>query len=328
MAATSWCDGRRDEFAVTTVLVRLPNHVGDACMALPALHLLSEAGLRCALVGRGWAESLFEGLRMSYVPIHGQLRRDVGQVRRARVSIDGEALGLVLPNSFGSAMLFTLAGVPSAGLATAYRRLLLRWPCPIPAECHEVERFYTVALAALRAWGADSSRTQPPPTLGLPLTAAQRNAAVALRRSSRVGERYALLAPVATGLHRGHIKHWAHFAELTPLLRERGLAPVAAPPASEVEAARAALPGVTLLPPSPLGVFAALAESAAVVIANDSGTSHVAAAVGARQVTIFGVTDRRRTGPWSARAVCVGENGAWPDVPQVVAAIDEALALP
>jgi heptosyltransferase II len=328
MAATPRRDCPHDESGVTTVLVRLPNHVGDACMALPALHLLSETGLRCALVGRGWAESLFEGLRMSYVPIHGHLRQDVGRVRQARVSIDGEARGLVLPNSFGSALLFRLAGVPSAGLATAHRGLLLRWPSSPPGESHEVERFYSAAFAALRAWGLAMNRTVPPPSLGLTLTAAQRSAAVALRRTSRVGERYALLAPVATGLHRGRIKHWAHFAELTSLLRERGLAPVAAPPASEVEAARAALPGVTLLPPSPLGVFAALAEGAAVVIANDSGTSHVAAAVGARQVTIFGVTDHRRTGPWSARAVCVGENGAWPDVSQVVAAIDEALALP
>ena len=328
MAATPRRDCPHEYSAVTTVLVRLPNHVGDACMALPALRLLSEASLRCALVGRGWAESLFEGLRMSYVPIHGQLRRDVAQVRQARVSIDGEACGLVLPNSFGSALLFSLAGVPSAGLATAYRRPLLRWPSPAPGECHEVERFYGAALAALRAWGLPANRPVPPPSLGLPLTVAQRSAAVALRRASGVTERYALLAPVATGLHRGRNKHWAHFAELTPVLCERGLVPVAAPPASEVEAARAALPGVTLLPPSPLGVFAALAEGAAVVIANDSGTSHVAAAVGARQVTIFGVTDRRRTGPWSARAVCVGENGVWPDVPQVVAAIEEALALP
>jgi heptosyltransferase-2 len=52
----------------------------------------------------------------------------------------------------------------------------------------------------------------------------------------------------------------------------------------------------------------------------------VAAAVGARQVTIFGVTERARTGPWSPRAVCVGANGAWPAVAAVVAAIDAALA--
>jgi heptosyltransferase-2 len=312
----------------TTVLVRIPNHVGDACMALPALHLLREAGLRYALVGRGWVESLFEGLRSSYLPLQGRLRLDVAHVRQFRSSIDGEARGLVLPNSFGSALMFALAGVPSAGLATASRRLLLRWPSPEPRECHEVERFYGAALAALRAWGLPTDRPLPPPALQLPLTPGQISAALAVRRAGGVGERHALLAPVATGLHRGRIKHWDHFGQLVPALRERGFVPVAAPPPAEVEAVRAALPGVALLPPVPLGVFAALAASAGVVIANDSGTSHVAAAVGVRQVTIFGVTDWRRTGPWSARAVCVGENGRWPEVTEVVAAIDKALALP
>jgi heptosyltransferase-2 len=312
----------------TTVLVRIPNHVGDACMALPALHLLREAGLRYALVGRGWVESLFEGLRSSYLPLQGRLLRDVAHVRQFRTSIDGEARGLVMPNSFGSALMFALAGVPSAGLATASRRLLLRWPSPEPSECHEVERFYGAALAALRAWGLPTDRPVPPPELQLPLTPGQISAALAVRRAGGVGERYALLAPVATGLHRGRSKHWDHFGQLVPALRERGLVPVAAPPPAEVDAVRAALPGVALLPPVPLGAFAALAASAGVVIANDSGTSHIAAAVGARQVTIFGVTDRRRTGPWSARAMCVGENGRWPEVPEVVDAIDEALALP
>ncbi len=256
----------------TTVLVRIPNHVGDACMALPALHLLREAGLRHALVGRGWVESLFEGLRSSYLPLQGRLLRDVAHVRQFRTSIDGEARGLVLPNSFGSALMFALAGVPSAGLATASRRLLLRWPSPAPGDCHEVERFYGAALAALRAWDLPSEHSTPPPALQLPLTAGQISAAIAVRRAGRVGDRYALLAPVATGLHRGRIKHWAHFGQLVPALRERGLVPVAAPPPAEVEAVRAALPGVALLPPVPLGVFAALAESAGVVIANDSGT--------------------------------------------------------
>jgi heptosyltransferase-2 len=311
-----------------TVLVRIPNHVGDACMALPALHLLREAGLRCALVGRGWGESLFEGLRLSYLPLQGRLLRDAAHVRQFRASIDGEARGLVLPNSFGSALMFALAGVPSAGLATASRRLLLRWPSPAPRDCHEVERFYGATLAALRAWGLATDRPAPSPSLQLSLTPGQSNAALAVRRAGGVGERYALLAPVATGLHRGRVKHWSHFGQLVPALRERGLMAVAAPPPAEVEAVRTALPGVALLPPVPLGVFAALAANAGVVIANDSGTSHVAAAVGVRQVTIFGVTDRHRTGPWSARAVCVGENGRWPEVPEVVAAIDEALALP
>lgn len=311
-----------------TVLVRLPNHVGDACMALPALHLLRDADVRVALVGRGWGRSLFEGFRQPYVAIQGRLLRDIGPVRAATRSIQDPLRGLVLPNSFGSALLFALAGVPSAGLATARRGWLLRWPTAEPAECHEVERFFGAAAAALRAWGIAAGRATPPSSLGLPLTEAQRGAADSLRRTGGVGDRYALVAPVATGLHRGQAKHWAHFAQLTPLLQQRGLVVVAAPPPNEIDAVRAALPGAAILPPVPLGVFAALADGAAVVIANDSGTSHVAAAVGARQVTIFGVTDRARTGPWSRRAVCVGANGAWPAVDEVIAAVDAALRLP
>lgn len=310
------------------VLVRLPNHVGDACMSLPALHLLQGAGLRCTLLGQGWGASLFEGLGMPYYAVQGRLLHDAARVRRYRQSLDSDTRAVVLPNSFSSALLFVLAGVPAAGLATAHRLLLLRWPSAEPRDSHEVERFYSVAKAALSAWGLATPAEAPPRVLRLPLTEAQRTAAESLRRSGRVGERYALLAPIATGLHRGRVKHWSGFAELMPILRERGLAAVAAPPAAEVEAARVALPGAILLPPVPLGVFAALADRASVVIANDSGTSHVAAAVGARQVTIFGVTDRRRTGPWSPRAVCVGEDGAWPGVAEVVAAIDRALALP
>jgi heptosyltransferase-2 len=54
------------------------------------------------------------------------------------------------------------------------------------------------------------------------------------------------------------------------------------------------------------------------VVCNDSGTSHLAAAVAARQITLFGVTRRERTGPWSPDAVCLGSHDAWPDVGTVV----------
>ena len=53
------------------------------------------------------------------------------------------------------------------------------------------------------------------------------------------------------------------------------------------------------------------------VICNDSGVSHVAAAASARQLTLFGVTRPGRTGPWSPRAVCVGAEDAWPPEDEV-----------
>jgi heptosyltransferase-2 len=311
---------------VTKVLVRLPNHVGDACMALPALHALRAAGLNCALAGKPWGGSLLASLGLPYLPISGQLLADRATLRGWLASNAGEPRGLVLPNSFGSALLFALAGVPSAGLATDFRRLLLRWPIPAPGECHEVERFHAAAVGALEAWGRRVS-ADVPPELGLRLTVQQIAEAAGLLQQHGV-DRYALLAPVATGRHHGRAKHWEHFAELVPALQARGLQAVAAPTVQEAEAVRAALPGAMLLPPVALGVYAALSQRAAVAIANDSGSSHVAAAVGARQVTIFGVTDRHRTGPWSPRAVCVGAYGAWPGLPEVIMAIDQALALP
>jgi heptosyltransferase II len=311
---------------VTTVLVRLPNHVGDACMALPAVHALRLAGWPCALVGKAWGESLFAGLHLSYTAIEGRVLADRARLRELRATL-GNVCGLILPNSFGSALAFALAGVPGAGLATAGRRVLLRWPVPDPGPRHEVERFHAAAVGALRAWG---SRVEipVPAALGLQVTVEQAAQAQTTLREQGVRGAYALLAPVATGRHHGQVKHWAHFAALMPALHERGLQAVVAPPSQEADAVRAAMPEATLLRPVPLGVYAALAQAAAVVIANDSGSSHVAAAVGARQVTIFGVTDRQRTGPWSKRAVCIGDNGTWPDVAQVVNAIDQALAQP
>lgn len=296
-------------------------------MALPALRALQAAGCSCVLVGRGWGESLLAGLRLPYRVIEGRVLADGARLRTLDDVAMSDTRGLILPNSIGSALAFALAGVPSAGLATGLRRVLLRWPSMDPGPCHEVQRFHAAAIAALKAWNLSTDMSIPA-VLGLRPTAEQSAQAHATLDSCAVTRGYALLAPVATGLHHGQVKHWGHFAELLPVLRERGLQAVAAPLVREADAVRAVLPEATLLPPVALGVYAALARSAAVVIANDSGSSHVAAAVSARQVTIFGVTDRSRTGPWSPRAVCVGDNGAWPDVPAVVAAVDEALALP
>ncbi|HLR78764.1 MAG TPA: glycosyltransferase family 9 protein, partial [Burkholderiaceae bacterium] len=67
-------------------------------------------------------------------------------------------------------------------------------------------------------------------------------------------------------------------------------------------------------PPVGLGAFATLTRHASLVICNDSGVSHIAAAAGARQLTLFGVTEQERTGPWSSSATCLGSASAWPDV--------------
>ena len=41
-----------------SLLIRLPNHLGDACMTLPALDRLAAAGVSLVLAGRRWAPEL------------------------------------------------------------------------------------------------------------------------------------------------------------------------------------------------------------------------------------------------------------------------------
>ena len=85
--------------------------------------------------------------------------------------------------------------------------------------------------------------------------------------------------------------------------------------------AKAACPDAKICPPTSLGTIAALAKHARVVIANDSGMSHVAAAVGANQITLIGVTNPVRTRPWNPRAIVLGSENGWPTVDEVLGAM-------
>jgi heptosyltransferase II len=303
--------------------MRLPNHVGDACMALPAIRLIANAGFTPLLVGRPWAESLFAGFNWPALTLQSSLLEDAARLRQKLGGIRLPAL--VLPNSFSSALLFRLARLRVAGAAVNGRRLLLDVAIERAGRGHEVERFYGVAVAALTAWNQPPASTRPPAELGLVLHADDIARAQVMLAQHAVASRFALIAPIATGLHRGRIKHWTLFEPLVRELAARGIASIAVPTVHEAAATAAAVPSARLLPPVALGTLAAIAQRATLVVANDSGVSHVAASVNARQVTLIGVTDAARTGPWSARAICAGELGRWPTLAEAMSAVDTAL---
>lgn len=309
-----------------SLYVRLPNWVGDACMCLPALDLLRREGYPLVLCGRSWARDLFSGQTAGDAFV--ALGRSFGENRRTlRQSLAGcgPVRGLVFPNSLSSAALFRLAGIRSAGYRGDGRSLLLGWALPKPRGLHEVEVFYRLAHDTLRRWrpGTGDLPPTPGPRLALPLTATHHEAAARALAQAGITGRFIVLAPIAAGLHHGQPKAWPGFGDLAQALGQRGHTCVICPPAHEAEASRAAVPSATVLPPLPLGAFAALTARAAAVVCNDSGTSHVAAAAGARQITLFGVTRRERTGPWSPDAVCLGAEGQWPALSDVLAAVEQ-----
>ena len=191
---------------------------------------------------------------------------------------------------------------------------------------HEVERFFRLAHGAIKAWGGTPAWDEVPEELGMKLLARHEAAARNLMLQYNIPEKFVLLAPIARGLHHGKEKQWKHFNELCAPLREKGFEPIIFPSVREEEANKKACPDATILPPTTLGNYAALAKRAQLVIANDSGISHVAAAVGANQITLLGVTDPARTRPWNQRAVCLGNSvEGWPTLETVLHSIDQRL---
>ena len=275
--------------------------------ALPALRLLEASGFTPMLTGKRWAEDLMSGMGWRFDPIEGHVTEDLHRIRYISNHLGPRPLGLLFPNSFSSALLFSIGRVRNAGFPTDGRRFLLDKVVEEPGTMHEVERFFRLAHGAIKAWGGTPAWDSVPEELGMT-------------------ENFALLAPIARGLHHGKEKQWKHFNELCGPLRDMGIEPIVFPSVREEEANHAACPNARILPPTTLGNYAALAKRARIVIANDSGISHVAAAISANQITLLGVTDPARTRPWNSKAVCLGNStDGWPSLEQVLAALKGSL---
>ncbi len=153
-----------------------------------------------------------------------------------------------------------------------------------PVELHEAER-HTRLFEHLGLPPAG------PPEMTFPLTEAdEAEHAATLHRAGLVSARYAVLHPGASSPTR----MWPaeRYAAVGDALAAEGLAVVVtggpgerAVGAAVVAAMRA--PAVDLTGATSLGGLAALLRDAAVLVGNDTGSAHLAAAVGARSVTVF-----------------------------------------
>ena len=108
------------------------------------------------------------------------------------------------------------------------------------------------------------------------------------------------------GAAYGPAKRWAagRFAEVARDLGQRGctVAVVGGPAdVAAVRAVREAAPVLDLSGQAPLGVLGALLEAADLVVTNDTGPMHLAAAVGTPTVAIFGSTSPVWTRPFGDR---------------------------
>lgn len=278
--------------------VRVPNWVGDAVMARPALAALRKnAGRdRMTLIADSRVAGLFEdgSLAQSLFVLQRRtwpgLLRDALRLRKLRM-----ALGVTMADSFSSALLLWLGGAGTrVGFRGEAREPMLSVSLERPRWLHLCEEY-----AHLLPEGVGLEGVEPLAPFEADL---RRVESLLVERGVTTDSRLVVLAP---GAAYGETKRWPaeHFVELSGLLKRLDrvhLVIVGAEPEKELcerIATESRVRAVSLAGETTLRELVAVSSMAAVFVGNDSGAAHVASAAGCPVVVIVGSSDPSWTTP-------------------------------
>jgi len=292
---------------VERILVVAPSWVGDAILSEPLVALLREP-LEPAIVdvlAPPWCAPVYarmRGVRSIIVnPIgHGEIRLGERRALARSLRNSGYTRAFVLPNSFKSALIPWLARIPRRiGYVGEARRVLLTDPRRL--DTHALPRLVD-RFVALAAAPGEIAPISPIPTLvpnAANATEAMRTLGLATRRP---------VAAFCPGAEFGPAKRWPteHFVSLARRLVDSGYTVwLIGSENDRVVADRVAeaVPDVrNACGRTNLGTAIDLLAQARVVVSNDSGLMHAAAAVGRPLVALFGSSSPEFTPPLSPLA--------------------------
>ena len=276
-------------------MVRSPNWLGDAVMALPAVRNLKTMLVDDPLFVAAPEKLAALWRKCPFVDGVIALEKPRSLPATARQLREGKfATAVLLPNSLRAAAEAWQAGIPHRiGYARGGRSLLLTQAIPAPprnpARLHQ--RFYYLDLVTALGGPDDASlpRLRKDPT-------------------TVAGHRGLVLA-ICPGAEYGPAKRWPvenfvavarHFMATRKAKIVLLGAAVDRPVAEEFVRL---LPGVDdLVGLTSLEEFLAALVSARLVVCNDSGAMHVASALGVPTLAIFGSTEPQLTGPMGGRS--------------------------
>ena len=296
------------------LIVVAPNWLGDAVMALPLIADLQRAWpqTEIAIAARRAVVPLFDmvpGITHTVTLVGGGGFSAIRAWRQnARLLGEGRFnAALLLPNSFLTAWTAARANIPERwGFARDLRRRLLTRVVPAPAK-HVHQAAYYQAL------GAGLGITVGPLHARIQVSGDDRGRAKTLLRDSGVGDEKAFVV-MAPGAAYGRAKQWLpeRFAELARLLAEQQLASVLVGTTADAVVCRqiaTSSAAIDLAGKTDLPALAAVLQLSRAVVANDSGAMHLAAAVGAHVIAVFGATNEHKTSP-----LCAADDAPAPHV--------------
>jgi len=286
--------------------------LGDAVMSLPAIRAVRDnykSSEITLLAKRSVADLFARESAVNRVIVHGDNRwQTARKLREHRFQ-----LGILFPNSFDSALLMHLGRIPQiVGYNTDMRRIFLTHPVPIPSWKRSVhERFYYLELLQ-EARLIDAYHHADVP---IRLECSGEAAEDGRQAFSEQGVRLPVIG-VSPGAAYGGAKCWLaeRFAESAAGLATQlgGTVALFGAPgdADDCFAVQKALeplavPVVNLAGKTTLRQFIDLAAACSVFLTNDSGSMHVASALGVPTVAVFGATNPKTTGPAGPRKVVI-----------------------
>lgn len=292
------------------ILIFLPNWVGDVVMATPVLRAvrkgfpdarivyLGRAVSLAVMHGSAWADEYIEDTSR----VKPKLKCLFATVQRIK-KISPDAT-LLLPNSFRSALMCKLAGAKKIiGYARGGRGFLLDEKIAPLTRSAGVTKYQPVPMIDYYARLLDTlGLSCDDLNMELPISHDGEAAAKELLLQADYDSNRPLVM-MNPGASFGTSKLWLaeRFGELADLLNEKFGAQIIinASPAESERAIAAKAVSAMKKPPlldmskqkNTIAVLKSLASRCKLMITNDTGTRHIAAAFGCGVVTIFGSTD-------------------------------------
>ena len=203
-----------------SLIVRMPNWVGDVVMALPTIYALRDAGIELQLIGKPWMQSLLSETKFQMTG----LKKSFWETRSAISQLVPNKT-LLLTNSLSSALLSCLAGKKTIGYKTDHRQLLLVNGLAENHAIHEVEYFWNIATCAIQTWFPSIDwPAQAAAKIQLPIAEKDLLRVKQLLVNENINQDFWLLCPFALGTSKENkSKVWPLWPEFAQQLENKQL---------------------------------------------------------------------------------------------------------